>query len=162
MPHGGARSRSGPPPDPNALRRDRPADAATWVTLPSKRTGPTPKWPLTVPPNDAESAHWRRLWRTPESTVWEADDAYVDVALYVRTLVRCENPQAPVGLIKDIRVMADNLGLSFGSRLRLRWRIADEETPTPAATATTKTPTARSPRGPSSRDRFRVVPNGED
>lgn len=47
MPRGGARVNSGPPPDPNALRRDRKQDVAGWTTLPSEgRRGAAPKWPL--------------------------------------------------------------------------------------------------------------------
>ena len=41
----GASQRSGPPPDPNALHRERDGD--TWTTLPkSGREGPIPEWPL--------------------------------------------------------------------------------------------------------------------
>lgn len=46
MPRGGARVNSGPPPDPNALRRERPSDKDGWTTLPAARKGRTPKWPL--------------------------------------------------------------------------------------------------------------------
>lgn len=53
MPRGGARVNSGPPPDPNALRRDRPSDAAGWTILPAegrrKANGAAagaPRWPL--------------------------------------------------------------------------------------------------------------------
>jgi hypothetical protein len=43
---GGARARSGPPPDPQALRRDR--DGKNWIVLPAAgRDGPAPEWPLT-------------------------------------------------------------------------------------------------------------------
>jgi hypothetical protein len=46
MASGGARARSGPPPDPDALRRDRKSDPK-WITLPAEgRDGPTPEWPL--------------------------------------------------------------------------------------------------------------------
>ena len=46
MPRGGARVVSGPPPDPNALRRDRPGDKASWTTLPAEgRAGKPPAWP---------------------------------------------------------------------------------------------------------------------
>lgn len=46
MASGGARARSGPPKDPDALRRDRKDDAA-WITLPVEgRPGPAPDWPL--------------------------------------------------------------------------------------------------------------------
>lgn len=47
MPRGGARANSGPPPDPNALRRERPSDKETWRTLPAEgRQGDPPAWPL--------------------------------------------------------------------------------------------------------------------
>lgn len=46
MASGGARARSGPPKDPEALRRDRKSDAK-WTILPAEgRNGPTPEWPL--------------------------------------------------------------------------------------------------------------------
>ena len=46
MASGGARARSGPPKDPDALRRDRKSDAK-WKTLPAAgREGPPPEWPL--------------------------------------------------------------------------------------------------------------------
>jgi hypothetical protein len=55
MARGGARVNSGPPPDPNALRRDRKSDQAGWTTLPAEgRKGRTPKWPL--PPDVRLSA----------------------------------------------------------------------------------------------------------
>lgn len=47
MPRGGARVNSGPPPDPNALRRNRPEDKAGWKMLPAEgRLGDPPAWPL--------------------------------------------------------------------------------------------------------------------
>lgn len=47
MPRGGARFNSGPAPDPNALRRDRPSDKDGWTTLPAGGfTGKIPPWPL--------------------------------------------------------------------------------------------------------------------
>lgn len=43
---GGARPNSGPPPDPSALRRDRPSDKDGWRTLPAGCERPVPRWPL--------------------------------------------------------------------------------------------------------------------
>ena len=55
MPRGGARVNSGPPPDPNALRRDRPSDKDGWTALPAAgRQGDPPVWPL--PPEVATAA----------------------------------------------------------------------------------------------------------
>jgi len=47
VPKGGARINSGPPPDPNALRRDRPSDRDGWTLLPAGGyAGTVPAWPL--------------------------------------------------------------------------------------------------------------------
>jgi hypothetical protein len=47
MPKGGARVNSGPPPDPQALRRDRPSDRDGWTLLPAGGyRGDVPTWPL--------------------------------------------------------------------------------------------------------------------
>lgn len=47
MPKGGARINSGPPPDPQALRRDRPSDRDGWTLLPAGGyAGEIPEWPL--------------------------------------------------------------------------------------------------------------------
>lgn len=46
MASGGARARSGPAPDPNALRRDRKTDAKWTVLSAEGRDGPPPEWPL--------------------------------------------------------------------------------------------------------------------
>ena len=47
MPKGGARVNSGPHPDPNALRRDRPSDRDGWTLLPAAGySGSIPVWPL--------------------------------------------------------------------------------------------------------------------
>ena len=55
MPRGGARVNSGPPPDPDALRRDRKEDRAGWTILPAAgRQGDAPEWPL--PPEARLSA----------------------------------------------------------------------------------------------------------
>ncbi|ALG06840.1 hypothetical protein [Kibdelosporangium phytohabitans] len=44
---GGARVNSGPPPDPNAIRRGRQGDADTWTWLPQEGfAGAIPDWPL--------------------------------------------------------------------------------------------------------------------
>lgn len=44
---GGARVNSGPPPDPNALRRDRASDRNGWTVLPEEGYGGAiPEWPL--------------------------------------------------------------------------------------------------------------------
>lgn len=159
MPKGGARVVSGPPPDPGALRRNRPADKAGWTTLPAEgRQGGPPAWPL-AGMTDREFELWRDLWAKPQAVVWEALGQGYEVALFVRALGQAEQPDAKVDLQRIVRQYLDSLGLSVQGMLRNRWKIA------PAAeadeTVTAPTAEAEAPRRPSARDRLRVVPRGE-
>src|SRR5690606_10612763 len=96
MPKGGARTRSGPPPDPNALRRAR--DASEWTVLPAAgRQGPPPEWPLPTS-SRRERDVWAELWTRPQAVVWERQRQHHEVALYVRRLVEAEARGAVVAL----------------------------------------------------------------
>ena len=130
MPSGGARARSGPPPDPEAIRRDRPSDQAGWLTLPAKREGPLPDWPLTES-TKREDALWARLWTTPQATQWEALDLTDEVALYVRTFCEASQLEAKADGRTLVLRLREGLGLSTAGLARNRWRIG---TNTPEAT----------------------------
>lgn len=167
MARGGARVNSGPPPDPNALRRDRPSDKDGWTTLPAEgRTGECPVWPLpTIYPNEESSPAewalieaageverdlWSELWSTPQAVAWEKLRWTREVALYARLQIRGELGDLDAG--KEARQWSDRLGLNPASLLRLRWRIL----PTPVETGTA------SPRPPSrSRGRLKVVKDAQ-
>ena len=160
MTSGGARGRSGPPPDPTALRRDRKSDQATWTTLPKERTAPAPDWPLTISPSPAEQAHWDALWRSPQATEWEKSGigAIYEVAVHVRSLAETEIPGAAANLRTLVKQQQEGLGLSLVGLAVRRWRIADDSPAIPTA-ATASGPAARPARTrPSARDRFKVVP----
>ncbi|WP_394620937.1 hypothetical protein JNUCC0626_18135 [Lentzea sp. JNUCC 0626] len=155
MSSGGARGRSGPAADPNAIRRDREGD---WVVL-YPRTGPLPDWPLSFPASPGEATHWERLWVTPQATQWERNGQEVEVALYVRSLAEAEMPGAAANLRNLVKQLQENLGLSGIGLQRFRWKVADPNTSATSATPSAKTPAARPDRSrPSARDRFRVVP----
>lgn len=127
MPKGGARSRSGPPPDPNALRRAR-KDDAQWTTLPSEgRDGPAPDWPLTSP-TPRESVLWERWWRKPEALLWETDGSEDYVALTVRMFAEAEVEKASAENRKTVRMMMADLYLTRDAKARARIRIAEDET----------------------------------
>jgi hypothetical protein len=147
---GGARARSGPAPDPNALRRDRPSDGQ-WTHLPAAgRQGEAPEWPLSrVTRRELEL--WTREWRRPQAVMWEANGQHVEVALYVRSLVGAERPKASVALRTLVRQQQEALGLSLPGLLRNRWIIAG--LPEPAREV---------PRGASSsvKDRMKLVQGG--
>ena len=135
MPKGGARVNSGPPPDPNALRRDRRQDRDGWTTLPAEgRTGEPPTWPLDDLPLDGEAdvdyrgrelKVWRDIWATPQAVAWERLGWTHDVALYVRLLVIGE--RGDVKALSESRQWSDRLGLNPAAMLRNRWRVASDE-----------------------------------
>src|SRR5690242_11707288 len=88
MTSGGARARSGPAPDPTALRRDR--DAGEGTVLPTEgRQGATPDWPLTEQ-SVREADLWERVWRMPQALMWERYGQELEVALYVRRFTEAE------------------------------------------------------------------------
>lgn len=167
MPRGGARANSGPPPDPMALRRDRPSDKDGWTTLPSEgRKGSTPKFPLspiTLGEDAApgfqtkvrrrESVVWRQVWRTPQAVQWEKFGWSHDVAVYVRMIVLGENGN--VKALSEARQWSDRLGLNPAAMLRNRWRVATDEVQERRAD---KSPAA--PKRSSSRSRMKVVRGG--
>lgn len=153
MPRGGARSRSGPAPDPNALRRDRPSDKASWTYLPALgRQGETPAWSLTRP-TKRERAMWEAEWRRPQAVIWEANGQELEVALYVRTYLEAEKRHAEAALRRLVRQQQLDLGITLDGLLRQRWVIADDV----AAPATGGAQRA-DPR--SMKDRVKVITGG--
>lgn len=148
MPSGG-HGRSGPPRDPNALRRDRDND--TWTTLPPERKGRAPAWPL---PDQLkrEAELWRKLWKLPQAVMWERDHQEMEVALYVRHFVDAEGLDGSVAARTLVVRMMEMLGLSQPGLARNRWRIEAPAT-APRQTRTTGDGTATT----SVRDRLRVV-----
>lgn len=150
MPKGGARARSGPPPDPNALRRDRDGD--DWVILPAAgRKGAPPKWPL-AKASAREAELWKQHWALPQAVEWERNHHHIEVALYVRRLAEAEQPNTAVNLSTLVRQLTDALGISEPGMRANRWRIGDPEVKAAAA------PKAAASR--SARDRFTVVQGG--
>lgn len=149
MPKGGARTRSGPAPDPNALRRDRKSDGE-WLLLPAAgRAGDPPPFPL---PNPAgrELEVWAREWQRPQAVAWERLGLVDQVAMYVRRRVAAEVADSPVNLGTLVRQLEDSLGISVPGMHSLRWRIAADEV---AERRDAREPVKRS----SSRDRLKVV-----
>ena len=147
----GGHARSGPPPDPNALRRDR--DAKDWVTLPSTGIPEVPEWPL-VDPTTRELDLWKGLWtRRPQAHMWVLLGLEQEVAMYVRRFAEAEIPGSPVVLGTLVRQLGDSLGLTTNGLRVHRWKI----------TGTVESPTAPSQaktsrrRTTSSRDRLKVV-----
>lgn len=123
---GGARVRSGPAPDPNALRRDRKDDAA-WVTLPVEGfTGDVPEFPLDGA-LAAELELWSMLWRKPQAVMWARLGLEFEVAAYVRAFLESVESKASAGLKTAVLRMAAEIGLSLPGMHSLRWKFAEDE-----------------------------------
>jgi hypothetical protein len=108
---GGARIRSGPAADPNALVRER--DGADWLKLPHGAVDlPAPDWPLEVPPSPVEAKAWARLWTLPQSLIWRHNRQEDQVARFVRTKVRADLPDASVPILTAARQAEEGLLLT--------------------------------------------------
>jgi hypothetical protein len=176
MPSGGARSRSGPAPDPNALRRDRRDDAA-WVTLPAEGfQGDVPEFPLpraiqfnvffengkkvSEPDDgatdavwDAELELWSTLWRKPQAAMWSKLGMELEVAAYVRAFLESVEAEATSGLKTAVLRMSAEIGLSLPGMHSLRWKFSEDELGAKRASVPVRS-------GPSAKARLAALSNG--
>ncbi len=81
-------------------------------------------------------------WRTPV------------VAMYVRTLVRCEDPEAPAALLGQLHRFADQIGMTTAGLAEMGWAVARDEVAEKAAERS-----RASVRPSSARDRLTVAPS---
>lgn len=173
MVSGGARARSGPAPDPNALRRDRKDDKA-WIDLPNEGyVGEVPAFPLpkaihfatvfegpakakvpdaeaTEQAWDAEQDLWAELWRKPQAAMWSKLGLKYEVAAYVRAFLESVEAEASAGLKTAVLRMSAELGLSTVGMGQLRWRIATDE-------VAERRGEAKPPARKSARDRLKAI-----
>ena len=131
MSRGGARNRSGPAADPNSGRSDR--RGFTLTALPSEGyRGEVPDFPLPQV-SERELEVWAQAWRTPQACAWSMPSEswrQRTVALWVRTLVRCEDPAAPAALLSQLHRFADQIGMTTAGLAEMGWRVAVDETAT--------------------------------
>jgi len=146
MARGGARSRSGPPPDPASLT----STEGDWTVLPAEgRPGDPPPWPM-VEVLERELDIWADLWSSPQAVMWEREGQEFTVALYVRRLVEAEKHDSKVNLSTLVKQLGEGLGLTSPGMRSNRWKIAPEKPADDTA----------GPVVPSARERFTVVAGG--
>lgn len=154
MPSGG-HARSGPAPDPNALRRDRDKPGE-WIDLPAEgRKGRTPAWPLSKP-TARETVLWKREWRRPQAVMWERNGQELEVALLVRAVVVAEDPRATAADRNAVQRKLSDLGLTVPGLRANRWRIVSDEVASKAHQRRAE-PTAKAP---SAKERLSVIQGG--
>jgi hypothetical protein len=151
---GGPRVRSGPPRDPNALRRGRDRDGGGFELLPaSGRDGETPPWPFGRS-TKFERERWEQVWKMPQAIMWERLSMEIPVAIYVRSLAEASKPGAAATKTNNLLRQIDSLGISPGGLAANRWRIVDDGPSVSRTPARPKTATAK--------DRLRVLEGGSD
>jgi hypothetical protein len=155
MPRGGTRTGSGPPPDPNALRRDRTSDAG-WTVLPaSGRVGDPPAWPLTEA-SPREVVLWAAFWAKPQAILWEMNGQAFEVAMYVRCFAEAEKPNGTTAVRTLVRQQADGLLLTIPAMYSARVKISVDEVRGKRDAAPVTAPAS------SSRSRLRAVAGDSD
>lgn len=156
MPSGGARSHSGPPPDPNSRTSER--RGYTLTALPNEGyAGVVPDIAdHLIAPTPRHERVWAGLWTTPQACAWSVEQWRVPVvADLVKYIVRLDDPEAPASFATSVRQLRDDLGLS-SQGLRLNgWAIAVDEVAKKAA----EKPDDTKPASKSSRNRMQVVKN---
>lgn len=150
MPRGGARNRSGPPPDPKSGRSDR--RGFRLDALPAAGfQGEPPAFPLpkikvfdvyfedkqrvkefdsdaTDARYDRELELWARAWRTPQAEAWIREPwRWQTVAMYVRTMVVCESGDATAADKNSVHRFADQIGMTPAGLKENGWKIATDE-----------------------------------
>lgn len=175
MASGGARNRSGPQPDPNSATSDR--RGYSLMALPSEGfDGAVPKFPLTptavisetyidgvrvsetddtatAQRRDREAELWEWAWRTPQACAWStAPWRWQTVAMWVRTFVICESPEAKAADKASLHRFADQIGLTPAGLRENGWAIATDEVAAKAREKQNEAPAASS-----SRDRMKIV-----
>ena len=128
MAKGGARNRSGPPPDPKSGRSE--VRGYSLTALPAEGyDGPIPEWPLPVP-RERELEVWEWAWRTPQACAWSLPSESWrarTVALWVRVSVRCEDADAPASLFAQLHRLADQVGLTTAGLAEMGGKVAVDE-----------------------------------
>ncbi len=125
---GGARNRSGPPPDPKSGRSDR--RGLNFTALPAEGyDGEPPTFPL-PDVSERELEVWASAWRTPQACAWAQPSEHWrvrTVALWVRTTVRCEAGDAPATLLGQLHRFADQIGFTPAGLRENGWAVARDE-----------------------------------
>lgn len=163
MPKGGARTNSGPAPDPGSASTAR--TVGEWTVLP-KRDGvgiDVPRWPVPGEyASEGEHELWEKMWLTyPQAAIWERDHLELSVAAYVRIWVMSMTGKRSAIHATNAKQLASELLLSTHALRSAKCVV--EGSADAAALASHRPPSANetTPAGgptSSARNRLTVVP----
>lgn len=149
MPSGG-HARSGPPPDPNSLKSARLG--LTFTALPAEgHTGEAPEFPLPDVTYHEQSL-WLWAWKQPQAAAWAKEPwRWPNVALWVRTFVKCAAEDAKAAEVNSLHRLADEIGMTTTGLKLNGWKIAADQLAEKRADR---------PAPPSTRGRLKAVRDG--
>lgn len=155
MPRGGARTRSGPAPDPASGRSDRRKLDEKLRPLPASGfNGKLPEWPLPKG-TPRERSLWKKIWKYPQAAAWINEPwRWLTIGHYVRWVVKSEAADASPSTMTQVLRLADSIGLSPAGLRENGWVISASEMEGDAA------PTNTPPQSPQPIRRLRAV-NGD-
>ena len=148
MSSGGARSRSGPRPDPNSLRGEK---RSALRVLPSEKFDQSvPEVPLPDPtPREVEL--WHQAWTAPQAWAWVQEPwRWQTIGLWVRRTALAESKDANASDVNAVIRLADQIGMTPAGLKENGWSIA---VLSQAPSVKSEDPVPRS----SSKGRLRVV-----
>ncbi len=150
MPSGGARTHSGPPPDPNSLKSSKRGFSLTALPA-GGYDGDPPDFPLPNP-QDRERELWAWAWTTPQAAAWAREPwRWPAVAMWVRTQMMCESLEATAADKNSLHRFADQIGLTPAGLAYNGWKIAADQL------AEKRAEKAPAPATPSARDRMKAL-----
>ena len=150
MATGGARNRSGPPPDPNSLKSAK--RGLTFTALPAGGyDGEAPDFPLpNAVPRELEL--WAWAWSTPQAAAWAREPwRWQTVGMWVRTMFVCESLEATAADKGSLHRFADQIGMTPAGLKENGWKIATDQLAEKRAEKT------EVPKAPSARDRMKAL-----
>lgn len=107
--------RSGPVPDPKALRRNAPADSSSWTRLPARGLAEPPAWPAVAidpdnPPTERHFILWDEMWvQFPQAHVWKRQRMHLQMATYVFLALQASAGLATAAYLAQMNRLADTL-----------------------------------------------------
>jgi hypothetical protein len=156
MTSGGARTRSGPPPDPDSRESERRGYSLEFLP-PAGYDGPIPEFPL-PDPSERELAVWAEAWRSPQACAWSMPAQtwmHRTIGLWVRTSVRAEQPNASVAILGVLHRFADQVGMTTAGLQYMGWRVGNAPQTNPAPTGDDHVRDPDDPAQPTELDGYR-------
>ena len=113
------------PPKPAGQRRNRNRkQAGEWVVLDEAYSGSIPRLPRIDQWSADTLRWWKAIWRTPMATQWIESDIG---ALAVLAFVRQRLLDGDMRLLREVRQLMDDFGLTPKGRQLRRWVVSEKD-----------------------------------